>query len=1274
MRPNLNLTKGHALILGVHAEDEGINIAVVSAHAHQIFFCLFDETGDTEILRTALPHRLGDIHFGFVEGVSVGAKYGLRAHGPWQEEQGHRFDVSKLLIDPYARQIDRPFHFDPALTQFGKETAALVPKCIITPAPHRREPHSPSQPHFIYELQVKSFTLHHPSLPNEHKGRVSALKEPVILDYLTDLGVDCVEFMPLTAWIDERHLPPLGLSNAWGYNPISFMAPDPRLAPGGFEEIRQAVAALQARAIKVILDVVFNHTGESDVHGATLSLRGLDHALYYRHHQGVLINDTGCGNTLALEFSPVIRLVLDSLRTWAQMTGLDGFRFDLAAIMGRTASGFSQQSAVLAAIEQDEILSKLIMIAEPWDIGPGGYQLGSFPARWHEWNDRYRDDMRSFWGRGGASLGALATRLVGSPDVFDQHRSAQTSINFLSAHDGFTLKDLTLYAHKHNHANGEENRDGKSNEQTCSNVDVRFLLSVLFFSIGTPMLTAGDEFGRTQLGNNNAYCQDNELTWLDWTQADSDLIAHVRELAHVRKSYAHFSRRNFVTGTISQGSHFPDCQWLALNGHSVDWDHPDEKGFICILSHEDVRLALVVHRASLSAEVNLPLRQSHHWVRVHSISTPQLGDHFFVYEERRQQNNGLIDEEWRELASSSGIAPTWTDLEGSVHQVPMDSLRHILSALQIDPTQSKREEEQEFSFPLISPAHQSLALNVLSPHRREITLRGENGFAFESFCPPGEIITQELQPGYYELFYDGSDVPARQVLIHPQSCFLPPVLNQGHKLKAFSSHLYCLRHSSFDRSNGEGIGDFQTLRRLADHVHHTQQGLVGLNPLHHLFVNDRRRISPYQPSDRRFIDPIYLNIADLISDFDLPKTRAHYADCASAFSHLESLRLIDYPEVWRLKSELLGTAYSEFSTHSDFEFYCDRNRALLDSHCLFEVNAAHEEPSPERLRYRAFLQWLCERQFSAAAQHHNLYRDLALGCAYDGGEMQAYTDLFLHNISIGAPPDPFSREGQIWHLPPQSPLRMRQTGFQHFRTLLEQNMSHAAALRIDHVLGLARQFWVPDGAPAMSGAYVQFPLQALLAILAIESHRHQCLVIGEDLGILPEGLRGALDQFDILSTRIALFEKYHDAFIPAPHYPHKAIVSLGSHDSPTFTGWRAGSDLRIAADLGQINSTELSNLQDHRRHEINQFDQAAQIIQKDPTEMLAQAHGFLAQTPAMICSVQIDDLVGETDQLNVPGTDQQWPNWRRRLSHSIEDALAGEPGRTILARVKSYRP
>ncbi|MBM3520739.1 MAG: glycogen debranching enzyme GlgX, partial [Alphaproteobacteria bacterium] len=333
---------------------------------------------------------------------------------------------------------------------------------------------------------------------------------PAVIAHLARLTVDTVELMPLAAWIDERHLPALGLQNAWGYNPVTFMAPDPRLAPGGFGEIAAAVRAFHDAGIRVILDVVLNHTGESDAHGATLSLRGLDNALYYAHADDQLVNDTGCGNTLALNRAPVARLAADSFRHWARATGVDGFRLDLAATLGRTESGeFSADSPLLATIEQDPLLSRLTMIAEPWDLGHDGYQLGRFPARWHEWNDRYRDDVRRFWRGDSQSIGALATRLAGSSDVFGGARRPSSSINFIAAHDGFTLRDTVSFAAKSNGANGENNSDGNAHELTWPGGDARALLATLFFSRGTPMLTAGDEFGRTQNGNNNAYCQDN---------------------------------------------------------------------------------------------------------------------------------------------------------------------------------------------------------------------------------------------------------------------------------------------------------------------------------------------------------------------------------------------------------------------------------------------------------------------------------------------------------------------------------------------------------------------------------------------------------------------------------------------------------------------------------------------------------------------------------------------------------------------------------------------
>ena len=507
---------------------------MVSRHGEHIYFCLFD--GNTELARFALPHRLGDVHYGFVQGVTDGTRYGLRADGPWEPGNGHRFDVTKLLLDPYALEIDRAYRHHADQATRGIETAALVPKAIARVIAEDAKPLPPHRPKFIYEIPVRAFTRLHPDIAPEKRGTVAALAEPAIIAHLQRLDVDTVELMPVAAWTGERHLAPLGLSNAWGYNPVGFLAPDPRLAPGGLAEIRGAVDALHKAGIRVLLDVVFNHTGESDQFGATLSLRGLDNALYYRHVHGRLVNDSGCGNTLALDEPPVIRLAMDAMRSWVNRTGVDGFRFDLAPVMGRRAAGFDPQAPLLAAIEQDPTLSRLIMIAEPWDVGPGGYQLGKFPARWLEWNDRYRDDARRFWRGDGNAAGGLATRITGSADVFAPHRRPSSSINYVAAHDGFTLRDTVTYLVKNNFANGEQNRDGNAHEPTWPGGDVRALLATLFFSRGTPMLTAGDEFGRSQLGNNNAYAQDNETAWLDWDTADQALIDYVASLVKLRCS------------------------------------------------------------------------------------------------------------------------------------------------------------------------------------------------------------------------------------------------------------------------------------------------------------------------------------------------------------------------------------------------------------------------------------------------------------------------------------------------------------------------------------------------------------------------------------------------------------------------------------------------------------------------------------------------------------------------------------------------------------------
>ena len=481
--------------LGVTLTQDGAEFAVWSHHAERIELCLFDAEGKHETARHRLIRGRDDIHRATVPAATAGQRYGYRAWGTYDPDNGSWFDPSKLLVDPYARELDRPFHHDARLSLFGVDTASLVPKTIITRDPLAKigKPILPPGG-FIYEIAIRP--------------TVAALAHPSIITHLKKLGVDAIELMPITAWIDERHLPPLHLTNGWGYNPVGFMALDPRLCPGGVKELRDTVATLHQAGIGVILDLVFNHTGESDRQGATLSMRGIDNRTYYRSvpgEPGHLVNDTGTGNTVACDHPTVRRLIVDTLRHFVVHAGIDGFRFDLAPVIGRTAEGFDAKGETLKAMLADEALKDRIMIAEPWDIGPGGYQLGNFPAAFLEWNDRARDDMRRYWRGDQWTTGALATRLAGSSDVFEKSGRSRT-VNFLAAHDGFTLMDLVSNEHKHNEANGEENRDGHGENYSWNNGvegatndpailenrrrDVAAMLSTLFASRGAVMLTS----------------------------------------------------------------------------------------------------------------------------------------------------------------------------------------------------------------------------------------------------------------------------------------------------------------------------------------------------------------------------------------------------------------------------------------------------------------------------------------------------------------------------------------------------------------------------------------------------------------------------------------------------------------------------------------------------------------------------------------------------------------------------------------------------------------
>ena len=610
--------------LGVTFSGDGCNIAVFSENATKIEVCLFSDDGARETARLALPEKTGAVWHGRLPGLAPGMLYGLRAHGPYAPERGHRFNPHKLLLDPYAKAFtgrvtagDETLGYDPEsaeadLSFSAADSAAAMPKCVVTappaPVPPDERPVTPWADTVIYEAHPKGLTQLWPDLPDALRGTYEALGEAPVLEHLTSLGVTAVELLPVHALVDDRWLVEKGLVNYWGYNSIGFFAVEPRyFGPAGREGLRETVRRLHGAGIEVILDVVYNHTAEGAHLGPPLSFRGLDNASYYRLQQGQkrhYVNDTGCGNTFDVSHPFVLRLVLDSLRWWVEALGVDGFRFDLATTLAREAHGFDPGGGFLDALRQDPVLSRVKLIAEPWDIGPGGYRLGEFPPPFAEWNDAFRDGARKFWRGDAHAAQDMAERLLGSAGTFDGNgRRAWSSVNYVACHDGFTLADVTAYAEKHNEANGEDNRDGHAEnfsdncgvEGASEDTEIRLkraqrrrnLLATVFLAQGTPMLRAGDEIGDSQRGNNNAYCQDNALSWVEWAQADNALLGFARKLAAFRRSHPCLRQSWFLHGQKRRDDGQPDVKWLSLEGGpggtEVNWRDPGLDGFCAVL-------------------------------------------------------------------------------------------------------------------------------------------------------------------------------------------------------------------------------------------------------------------------------------------------------------------------------------------------------------------------------------------------------------------------------------------------------------------------------------------------------------------------------------------------------------------------------------------------------------------------------------------------------------------------------------------------------------------
>ena len=654
----MEIWPGDAYPLGATWDGTGTNFSIFSEAAERVELCLFDEGGDET--RLELPEMMAFCWHGYVPGVGVGQRYGFRVHGPWAPEQGHRCHPSKLLLDPYAKAIDGEVRWNGAVFSYLRgdqntpnvdDSAPFVPRSVVIDPTFDwgddRHPRTPLHHSVIYELHVKGFTARHPELPPEIRGTYAALAHPVSLEYFRHLGITAIELMPIHQFVHDAHLLDRGLRNYWGYNSIGFLAPHNEYSASGSRgqqvtEFKRVVKTLHEAGLEVILDVVYNHTAEGNHLGPTLAFKGIDNAAYYRlapDDRRRYFDYTGTGNTLHIRHPHVLQLLMDSLRYWVLEMHVDGFRFDLASTLARELHDVDRLSAFFDVIQQDPVISQVKLIAEPWDVGEGGYQVGNFPPLWSEWNGQYRDTVRDYWRGEPETLSTMASRLTGSSDLYEASgRRPFASVNFMTAHDGFTLRDLVSYNEKHNEANGEENRDGESHNRSwnCGAEgptddpgvnrlrarQQRNFLATLLLSQGIPMLLGGDESGRTQRGNNNAYCQDNGTSWFDWEHVDVDLLEFTRRVIAIRRDHYIFRRRRWFQGRSLRGAGVADIVWYRPDGSTMtdeDWQSGFAKSLGVFLSglnipsrgrrgerHEDDDFYLVLNAHDDAVRFTLP--------------------------------------------------------------------------------------------------------------------------------------------------------------------------------------------------------------------------------------------------------------------------------------------------------------------------------------------------------------------------------------------------------------------------------------------------------------------------------------------------------------------------------------------------------------------------------------------------------------------------------------------------------------------------------------------
>lgn len=1404
---------------GASFDGTGTRFGLYSEHATQVELCLFDDASTRE---TRVPlTRTDNLWHGYLPGIGPGQRYGYRVHGPYAPQSGHRYNPKKLLVDPYARAIDREARWHPALQgEHAHDSAVADPTDSVAAAPRSvvidetfdwqgdAAPRVPWSETLIYEAHVKGLTKLHPDLPEGLRGTYLGLSSEPIIAHLQALGVTALELLPVHHAFSERSLVERGLVNYWGYNTLGFFAPDARFAAGGTlgEQVREwktMVQGLHRAGIEVILDVVYNHTAEADTLGPTLSLRGIDNAVYYRLDPvdpSKYYDTTGCGNSLSFVHPQTQRLVLDSLRYWVSEMHVDGFRFDLAPTLARGFGGLHIRETFFAALAQDPLLSNVKLIVEPWDCGSHGVCTGAFSAPYSEWNDRYRDGIRRFFRGDSGRLGDLVTRIAGSSDVFQgSGRGPRASINFVTSHDGRSLRDLVSYEGKYNSDNGWGNRDGADNEYprnwgeegATDRVDVkavrervaRSMLMTLACSQGVPMLRQGDELFQSAHGNNNAYTQDNPVSWVPWHlgATERELLAFTRKAFELRRDHASLRRAEYFTGALRDGDR--DVTWLAAEGgplggaHFGDaqrravgaWiagDHAANAPSLLLLLNagsEPVSFALPLSAAHTSVAGVAEFRVLLDSAQPAAADTPvrghyQLESHAtaLLLEEPPAPVARRADhvESLRALADRYGIANGYRGYHGD-QKTTTDATRVVLlAAMGVDastPSAARAALEAVIAeesraglapvrvLPLAADGLRSVELKLPGRAGRrfdyalELTLESGASLRSEGSARVAagrvSIVLPELELpiGYHrlEIEVDGANGTRTEqdlIVTPPSAETLEARL--GHRRGAgLWSHLYALRRTE----GGFGIGDTGDLRALVALA--SAQGLdfVGINPLHAL-DNYAGVVSPYYPLSRSYMNPIYLDLEAIPELAHSPAAQAilRSPELQLILAPLRSQAKLDYANIWRQKRRVLsalcdsfakrelgkdtlrGRAYAAFVAAQgeelgEFAMFCalgehvgGEDTPLLDFNQFPEplrdsrgrhVTELRETLEPRAL-FHSYLQFEIDRQLGsvqrearASGMPIGVYGDLAVGNAPGGADVWARRELFARGVNLGAPPDIYSDTGQDWGLLPLVPARLRQDRYRYLRGLFRNALRNVGMLRADHVMGLLRQFWVPQGLDARSGAYVRFPFEEITGILSLESVRAGALIVGEDLGVVPDGLRERMRELSLLRSQVLYFERDRAGeFVSPSEYARESLATVNSHDLPPLAAFFDGHDLELLLELGQLadrasfervrSEREASKAALQRRLIAEKFWTAAASAE---SAWVVAVHRLLASSSAALVAASLDDLCLEREPLNVPGiASEKYPPWARRTRLPV-DALGRDPNALAIFSVLRAR-